>query len=128
MPDTEKRRRAYRAGLWAEQFAVLALRLKGYRILARRFRAQGGEIDIVARRRDVLAIVEVKARPTHEAAREAVTGAQRARITSAARTFLATRTVGLPPANRLVLRFDIILVQPWRWPVHMIGAWEPRLR
>ena len=126
MPGTEKRRRAYRFGARAERLAELALRLKGYRILARRFRAPGGEIDIIACRGEVVAFVEVKARPSHQAALEAVTGAQRSRIASACRSFLASNPPNLPPAHRLTLRFDIILVRPGRWPVHIPGAWEPR--
>jgi len=126
MSRVEARRRAYRVGLAAEALAELALRLKGYRILARRFRAPGGEIDLVARRGTIVAIIEVKARPTREAARDAVTGRQRARIAAAARSFIAARTYGLPPAGDMVLRFDIVVVQPRRWPRHMPGAWEPR--
>ena len=34
--------------------------VKGYRILARRYRSPAGEIDIVARRRNALVFVEVK--------------------------------------------------------------------
>jgi putative endonuclease len=56
----ELKRAASRSGWRAEQIAVLALRLKGYRILAVRFSAKGGEIDIVARRGTTIAFVEVK--------------------------------------------------------------------
>src|SRR5436309_14565303 len=55
---------AFRTGLSAEARAVTWLTAKGYRILARRFRSPYGEIDIVARRRNLLAFVEVKARAT----------------------------------------------------------------
>jgi putative endonuclease len=54
---------AFRTGLSAEGRAAAYLMLKGYRILARRFRTPYGEIDIVARRRNLLAFVEVKAAP-----------------------------------------------------------------
>ncbi len=56
------RRRAYRFGQFAETLCVWSLRLRGYSVLARRFDARVGELDIVARRGGVLAIVEVKAR------------------------------------------------------------------
>ena len=56
------RRRAHIYGLRAEWVAALLLRLKGYRVLDRRFAAAGGEIDLVARRGATIAFVEVKAR------------------------------------------------------------------
>ncbi|MFP3339830.1 YraN family protein, partial [Micrococcus sp. SIMBA_131] len=64
----EARQKAYRLGHRGEWLAAIALRLKGYRILARRYRTKLGEIDLIARRGDLVAIVEVKARPTVEAA------------------------------------------------------------
>src|SRR6202011_2158397 len=53
---------AFRTGLSAESRAAAYLMAKGYRILAKRFRTPYGEIDIVARRRNLLAFIEVKAR------------------------------------------------------------------
>jgi putative endonuclease len=64
-----ERKKAHGLGIFAERAAVLNLRLKGYRILACRYRVQGGEIDIVARRGDTIAFVEVKVRPTLDEAR-----------------------------------------------------------
>jgi putative endonuclease len=59
---------------------VMVLRLKGYRILAFRFRVRGGEIDIVARRGDTIAFVEVKVRPTIDEALAAIDEVKRRRI------------------------------------------------
>jgi putative endonuclease len=56
------RKKAHGLGIFAERAAVLILRLKGYRILACRYRVRDGEIDIVARRADTIAFVEVKVR------------------------------------------------------------------
>ncbi len=56
------RRRAYRFGRLAESLCVWSLRLRGYRVLARRFAVAVGEIDIVAHRGTILAVIEVKAR------------------------------------------------------------------
>jgi len=53
---------AFQTGLSAESRAAAFLIAKGYRILARRFRTPYGEIDIVARRRNLLAFIEVKER------------------------------------------------------------------
>src|SRR6476469_4579760 len=75
---------AFRTGLSAETRAAAFLMAKGYRILAQRFRTRYGEIDIVARRRNLLTFVEVKARATLDAAAYAVTARQQARIIEAA--------------------------------------------
>ncbi len=120
---TSERSAAWRRGWRAETAAALALRLKGYRILVRRFRGPGGEIDLVARRGTVLAIVEVKSRADRGAALAAVTPRQRTRVERAARAVLAA----LPDqawAARATIRFDVVLVQPWRWPRHLPNAWQ----
>ena len=121
------RRRAEGWGRRAEDFCAFVLRAKGYRILARRFRCPAGEIDIVARRGGVLAIVEVKARPTVEAALEALTARQRARLERAALAYLATGTAGFVPQSDFSLRFDLMVVTPWRWPRHLANAWQPEV-
>jgi Holliday junction resolvase-like predicted endonuclease len=77
------RLRAYRHGNRSEWLAAMALRLKGYRIVARNFRTKAGEIDIVARRGDLVAIVEVKARRDLATAMEAVGGITQRRIAAA---------------------------------------------
>ena len=86
---TADRRRAWRRGRTAEGLAVLLLRLKGWRVLARRYRTPVGEIDIIARRGRTLAFVEVKARDGAATAAEAAARRQRGRIERAARWFLA---------------------------------------
>lgn len=110
----------YRRGLRAERMAAWLLRLKGYRIVARRQRTPVGEVDLVARRGSVLAIVEVKARGDAASAAEAVDGRQRRRLERAAAWILARQT---DPG--LTLRFDVILVVPRRLPRHLPGAWIP---
>lgn len=112
------RRRARRYGLAAEHLAAVALRLKGYRILERNYRTKLGEIDIIARKGDLVAIVEVKARASVAGAADAVGYQARQRIGRAAHHWLATRR----DAHRLSLRFDIIAIRPWRWPVHLKNA------
>jgi putative endonuclease len=117
------RRAAERRGRWAESLAGLALRLRGYRILARRFRAPGGgEIDIVAWRGGVLACVEVKARPDAGTALEAVGPYQRRRVERAAQAYLAVCPARFRDAG---VRFDVMIVRPWRWPVLIADAWRP---
>jgi putative endonuclease len=113
------RLRAVRTGRWAEALCVWALRLKGYRILLRDFRTPVGEVDIVARRGRTLAVVEVKARATIADAANALGAKQRERITRAAEYLQAT----LPDARNTEVRFDVMLVVPWRLPVHIMNAW-----
>ena len=112
------RQQAEKRGHRAETFAALALRLKGYRIVARRLRNPSGEIDIIARRGDLVAIVEVKARATLALASDAVTQAAQRRIVNAANLWLSRQ----PDATLLSLRFDIVAVLPRQWPVHIEGA------
>ena len=114
------RRGAESYGRFAERLCRLALRLNGYRILARRLRTPMGEIDIVARRGDTLAIVEVKARGAWDAANEALGARQRGRLARAAHAYLAAN----PQYAGLVLRFDVMLVTPWSWPRHLRDAWR----
>src|SRR5512143_2991156 len=97
---------AFRTGLSAESRAAALLMAKGYRILAKRFRTPYGEIDIVARRRNLLAFVEVKARASLDDAAYAVTPRQQARIIEAAQAWLA----GHPEHAQSEFRFDAMLV------------------
>lgn len=116
------RRRALARGHRGELLAAVALMLKGYRIVARRYRTKLGEIDLIARRGAVVAIVEVKARPSLREAMEAVTATAEQRIEGAADMWLARQR----DAHRLSLRFDIVAVLPRRWPVHVENAWQGR--
>ncbi len=117
------RRRAYHRGRRAELLCALWLRLKGYRILARRFRSAAGEIDIVARRGPVLAFVEVKARPTAAAGQWAIGPRQQRRLTRAAEAFLAARPDLAAVTAGGFVRFDVMIATPWRWPRHVVNAW-----
>ena len=116
------RRKAERRGRRAEALVVWMLRAKGYRILERRLRTPVGEIDILALHRRVLVVAEVKHRKGQEAALEAVTRRQRERLERAA--INAASRYGSAIADR-GLRFDVVVVQPWRWPKHVKDAWRP---
>ena len=114
------RRQAHGQGILAERLAVGLLRVKGYRVLVRRYQIRGGEIDIVARRGDAVAFVEVKVRPTLDEARTAIDFVKRRRISRAAKTWLASN----PWAAPLTWRGDAVYIAPWRWPRHEIAAFE----
>jgi putative endonuclease len=116
-----RRRRAWRFGRLAEVACVGALILRGYRVLARNVKTPAGEIDIVARRGRTLAIIEVKARALPGDAAEALGARQRARLARAAEAFRQAR----PEVQGLAVRFDAMLVGPWRPPVHIRDAWRP---
>ncbi|MDH6230633.1 putative endonuclease [Mesorhizobium soli] len=122
MADTLARRKAYRRGHRGEWRAALALMLKGYRIVARRYRTKLGEIDLIARRGDLVLIVEVKARRTLAEAMEAVSYGSERRIEGAADLWLSRQ----PDYDRLSVRFDLVAVLPRRWPVHVENAFYGR--
>jgi putative endonuclease len=116
---TKKIETAHSFGLRAEDMAVWILRLKGYRILARRYKTPVGEIDIIARRGRVVAFVEVKARAVLSDALSCLRPQNRARIIRTAEHYLAT-TPGLADYT---LRFDFIaLAPPFSWR-HLDNAW-----
>src|SRR5947207_13256428 len=83
-PASPARVAAFRTGVSAESRAAAFLMAKGYRILEKRFRTRYGEMDIVARRRNLVAFIEVKARASLEAAAYAVSARQQARTLAAA--------------------------------------------
>jgi putative endonuclease len=124
MPDasTVRRRDAYRRGHRGEWLAALALMAKGYRILARRYRTRLGEIDLIARRGDLILVVEVKARRSLVEAMEAIARESEHRIEACADLWLARQ----PDYGRLSVRFDMVAVLPWRWPVHVENVFYGR--
>ena len=117
-----RRQRALRRGQRGEWLASLALMLKGFRIVARRYRTKLGEIDLIARRGDLVLIVEVKVRPTLVQAMEAIGRLSERRIEAAADLWLARQ----PDHARLSLRFDMVAVLPRRWPVHVENVFHGR--
>ncbi|SMH33541.1 YraN family protein [Mesorhizobium australicum] len=122
-PDGRRKRlRAYRLGFRGEFLASVALMAKGYRIVARRYRTKLGEIDLIARRGDLIAIVEVKARPTLAQAMDAIGRESAWRIEGAADMWLSCQR----DFPRLSVRFDMVAVLPWRWPVHVENVFSGR--
>lgn len=113
------RHEAERRGRRAETVACWYLRLCGWRILARRARVPGGEVDIVARRGRILAFVEVKARATEDGAAIALDQWRLRRVATAAERM----------APRLMrddddVRIDAIFIVPGRWPKHLANVWQ----
>ena len=115
---TAKRKSAQRRGIWGEWIAAAYLFFKGYRIIQLRYKTKLGEIDLIARKRDLVAMVEVKVRPTIEQAVDAVTYASQRRISDASDIWHAKQR----DAARLSIRYDIIAIRPWKMPVHFKDA------
>lgn len=115
-----KRVAAFETGISAESKACVFLLAKGYRILARRYKTPYGEIDVVARKRNLLAFIEVKARATLDDAAYAVTPQQQARIVNAAQIWLSAHE----DHAALDMRFDAILIAPKSLPRHLMAAFD----
>lgn len=117
----DRRRGTARLG---ELLAAALLVLKGYRIEARNWRCAHGEIDLIARRGDVLAFVEVKARTTRTAGtpEEAVTARKRARLVRLAQVYLSRYRGAVSGC-----RFDVVAVDASRFLPrlrHLPGAFR----
>ena len=99
----------------AEGLAALWFLAKGYRIVARRVKLPGGEIDLIARRGSLTVFVEVKFR-RERGDHAAVLGMVNAgRIRRAADVWLS-RNAQRPAGD---VRFDVLVIYPWRVPLHM---------
>lgn len=114
------KRAAYRFGLTAETIAAFFLRLKGYHIIARRHRNYAGEIDIIAARGTTIAFVEVKARKNPNQLLDVFSHRQQQRILQAAEIFLSRQ----PRYAGYLVRFDLMIISPFRLPLHMQDAWR----
>lgn len=124
LTPSRARRAAQKRGVLAETVAALFLRLKGFRILARSVKSGrgsgAGEVDLIARRGDLVIFVEVKSRATLDQAAESLGFSQKQRIERGAGFFLARH----PHLGQCGTRFDMVLVAPWRWPRHIPDAWR----
>ena len=113
------RHAAEQRGRKAETLACWYLRLRGWRILARRARVPGGEVDIVARRGRTLAFVEVKARATADSAGFALDDWRLRRVVVAAER-LAPRFM----REGDDIRIDAMFLVPGRLPMHLPNVWQ----
>lgn len=102
----QRGRHAQARGLAAEAAAAAALERDGWTLLARRLRTEAGEIDLVAEKDGLLAVIEVKARPRLTEAAAALSPRQRHRLLAAADHLLAVH----PDWGRAGMRFDVLLV------------------
>lgn len=94
-------------GRAGEEEAVRLLRMKGYKILARNYKTGLGEIDIIAKDKDSICFIEVKARRTDKFGlpQEAIQKNKQRQISKAALNFLKTGNLLDKKA-----RFDVVAV------------------
>ncbi len=111
------KRAAYRKGLWGERLAALFLQLKGYRILARRYRTPVGELDVIAQKGTVIVAVEVKTRATLREAQDILAMCSHQRMYRAL-SFYLTHHGRYATYD---IRLDGICLGAWFFPVHMRG-------
>ena len=111
---------ARRSGRRAEVVAVAWLMAKGYRIVGFRLKTPQAEIDVLAKRGDVLAVVEVKSRTSLEVALDTVTFDQRDRLRRAGAQLAANR----PGLSACAVRLDLMALAPGRLPRHIPDAWK----
>lgn len=116
--STKHKRRSYKAGVWAEVVAMIYMMFKGYRLLERRYKCSAGEIDLILTRRNLVVFVEVKYRSKQEDAAFSILPKQQHRISRTALYWTARNSRKF----RGDMRFDAILISPWRWPSHIQNA------
>ncbi len=112
-------KQTHQTGLFAETLASLFLMLKGWRILSRRFKTSVGEIDIIAKRGNMIAFIEVKRRKSLDDALAAISPDSAARIRRAAEWWLKSRNGN---ADKYDLRFDVIAIAPYARIRHIHNA------
>jgi putative endonuclease len=122
MTGSVARRKAWRFGQFGELLCSIILRLKGYRILAQRYKTPVGEIDLIGSKGRLLIFVEVKSRRSRLKLEQPVSARQRRRIERAALSFIQHHSTYIDYA----MRFDLMQVYPWSLPVHCVGAWRYR--
>lgn len=115
----ESRKSAYRKGHYAEWIAAFALMFKGYSIAARRFKTPVGEVDLIARKNDLVVFVEVKARKSEQLALDSITRQAQKRIEAAGEWWISQQ----PDGANLSWRFDVVAIVPRRWPIHFENVW-----
>ncbi|MEH6663703.1 MAG: YraN family protein [Brevundimonas sp.] len=116
--------RAHRTGHAAEWLAAAWLMAKGYQVLGFRLKSRAGEIDLLARRGAVLAVVEVKRRASLDQAVAALSETQKSRLLAAGRAVARNR----PSLRALSLRLDVVALAPGRFPRHVRGLSQESLR
>ena len=105
---TDRREREVE-GRKAETHIARWLKLRGWKVLAERFKVAEGEIDIIARRKDILAFVEVKQREKLSVTEDILTQTNITRVMDAAEIWVGQNFETLGPDFEI--RFDLALIE-----------------
>jgi putative endonuclease len=114
-----KRQAAEQRGRQAERICAWWLRLKGWKILARRARTPLGEVDLIARKGAMIAFVEVKARASAAELDFAIDERRLARVAAAAEILWPSYA-----RSGDDMRIDVMLLAPGRAPRHLTNVWH----
>lgn len=95
------------------------LRLQGWRVLDRRVRHPLGEVDLIVRRSDILAFIEVKTRTKKADLATAIDAYRLRRVAAAANALAPSYQRGGED-----IRIDVILIAPFAFPKHLINVWH----
>ncbi len=114
-----KRQAAFARGMEAETAAARHLHALGYEIAEQRYKTKSGEVDIIARKDDVILFVEVKARKTLSDALDSVSLASQRRIEAAGRDWIAAQD----DSHMLSWRNDVVAIVPDEPVQHFENVW-----
>jgi putative endonuclease len=114
-----KRQAAEARGRKGEAYAAWWLRMKGWRILAERVRTPAGEVDLVAKRGNLVAFIEVKTRATAAELDYAIDEYRLRRVAAAAEILIPR----FAPDGEDI-RIDVILLAPRSLPRHLVNVWH----
>lgn len=96
-------------GRKAEDQVALWLKLRGWKILDRRFKVTEGEVDLIARRKNIIAFCEVKQREKLPKREDIVTQSNINRVMDAAEIWVERNFETLGP--EFEIRFDLALIE-----------------
>lgn len=96
-------------GRKAEDHVARWLKRRGWKILDQRFKVAEGEVDIIARRQNIIAFVEVKQRETLSVTEDIVSQMNISRIMEAAEIWVDRNFAALGPDFEI--RFDLALIE-----------------
>ncbi|MBM5782594.1 MAG: YraN family protein [Pelagibacterales bacterium] len=108
------KKNTYQFGVMAEKISIFLLRIKGYKILFWRYKTYLGEIDIIAKKGNLIVVAEVKARKSHLLTEDVLKITQVKRIKNATEIFLSKNH----QFRKCSIRFDFFLVGKFLLPKH----------